>query len=182
MNRQFYAVFDPLLYQRDARCLPSATIDWAVEHGMMGTLEKSLRHGAEVPLCAPAANGFPRAPSSYKSPTATSYHFASLPPHPLYLAVQSGLVNIAELFITRGCNVNITTPACFSLLCLAVIHGHACMSKSLLGLGPGQDNNTMFNQQSLVQIAAFRGGYCRITALPQLRFDPPNCQTDARCS
>ncbi|KFY01043.1 hypothetical protein O988_02936 [Pseudogymnoascus sp. VKM F-3808] len=155
-NRLFYAVFDPLLYQRDAQSSCSSAIDWAAEHGNMGILEKSLRHGAEVPLCAPGY-GFSQREQRVVYGMKTSYKFASRPPHPLCLAVQNGHVDVAELLILRGCDVNMKNPACFSLLCLAVIHSHICMLKILLSLGACQDNNTIFSRNSPIQIAAFYG-------------------------
>ena len=122
----------------------------------MGILEKSLRHDTVVPLCAPTY-GVSQGELQVIYGRKTSYHFASCLPHPLCLAVQNGHVEIAELLIARGCDVNMKNPACFSLLCLAVVYGHIRMLKTLLSLGARQDNNTMFNRNSPIQIAAFRG-------------------------
>ncbi|KFZ16750.1 hypothetical protein V501_02076 [Pseudogymnoascus sp. VKM F-4519 (FW-2642)] len=157
LNRRFYAVFGPLLYQQDAQCPPSAAINWAAKHGAMDLLEKSLGHGAEVSLYAP---GYKPCVGQY-----SPYVNASKPQHPLCLAVQNGHVDIAELLIARGCGVNMQVPAYFSLLCLAVKHGQIHMSRSLLGLGARQEINTRFNLNSPIEIAALRGDKAMIELL-----------------
>lgn len=48
------------------------------------------------------------------------------------------------------------TPEHFSLLCLAVIHGHVQLVKTLLCLGACQDNSTKTSRNSPIQIAACR--------------------------
>lgn len=156
VNRLFHVVFDPLLYQRDAQSLRSASIDWAAKHGMMEILEKALRHGVEVPRYTPAY-GFSGVTSMMYG-MKTKYHFHKRRlPHPLCLAVENGHVDVAKLLIARGCDVNMKNLSCLSLLCLAVAHGHTCMLKTLLNLGACHDNRTSYNQNSPVQIAAYLG-------------------------
>ncbi|OBT83440.1 hypothetical protein VE02_07868 [Pseudogymnoascus sp. 03VT05] len=150
LNRRFYAVFDPLLYERDAQCPHSAAIDWEAKHGAMETLKKSHRHGAELSLYAP---GETQVVGGWYNP----YVNPSRPQHPLCLAVQNDHVDIAELLIARGCDVNMRVSACFSLLCLAVKHSQIHMLKSLLRLGARQDINTRANLDSPIEIAARQG-------------------------
>jgi hypothetical protein len=86
LNRRLYTVFDPLLYQRDAQCPPSAAIDWAAKHGAMEILKKSLRHGAEVSLYAPgyqSSVGETQVVGGWYNPHVNP----SKPQHPLCLAV-----------------------------------------------------------------------------------------------
>lgn len=121
VNRHFYELFDPLLYQRDAECPRLSAIEWAVTLGKIGIIEKSFRHGAEV-LCYAHDYWLFQAETRMIDGNESQHYFRSRPPHPLCLAVQNGHVDIAELFIARGCDMNMRNDERLSLLCLAVTH------------------------------------------------------------
>ncbi|KAL4733814.1 ankyrin repeat-containing domain protein [Aspergillus similis] len=157
-DRRFHAIFDPILYQTDARWPPRAAIAWAAEHGVMGILQKALNYGAEI-AAAPSSTGeFSIGGVRVIYGMSTPYHFYNCPPpHPLCLAIQHGQVDIAYFLIERGCSVNMRNPEGLTLLSLAVIHGHVDFVRTLLGRGAGQDRRHAAVVHSPIQIAAFQG-------------------------
>ncbi|KAJ5663850.1 hypothetical protein N7507_004581 [Penicillium longicatenatum] len=88
-NRQFNAIFDPILYHADARRPPSAAIAWASEHGSMEILQKALSYGAEIASTSTSTGEISTGGTWVNYELCTPYHFYNCPPpHPLCLAIQ----------------------------------------------------------------------------------------------
>lgn len=54
VNSRFYAIFNPVLYQLDARqnkALGSIAVTWAAQHGKLDILKRAVKHGAAIPPC-----------------------------------------------------------------------------------------------------------------------------------
>ncbi|KFY35676.1 hypothetical protein V494_05704 [Pseudogymnoascus sp. VKM F-4513 (FW-928)] len=164
VNRHFHEIFDPLLYQLDAGCPYSCAINWASTHGKIGIIEKSLSHGAEVPL-TPIYSSAAVGKSGFIDGRDIQDLIRGRPSHPLCLAVQNGHEDIAEFFIARGCDVDMTDTDCFSLLCLAVTNGHMRMVKTLLGAGARQDDRSISSRSKTIEIAASRGDEAMVEVL-----------------
>lgn len=146
VNRRFHAIFDPLLYQQDARLHPSAAIDWAAEHGRLDIIHKALSHGAGLPKTVRGHKFGPRRKNLSKNPRA----------HPLCVAVQNGHAEIVDFFIASGCDINMTGNLWVSLLSLAVIHGHPHLLTLLLSLGATHDKHSS-RARSPIEHAASQG-------------------------
>ncbi|KAL2834837.1 ankyrin repeat-containing domain protein [Aspergillus pseudoustus] len=153
VNRRFHSIFNPLLYIQDARGQPAsaggaAAVRWAATHGLLRTLQNSFQGGSEVP---------PRAPWMRCAPDDTERTIYGLtvnkrfvdpvpPPHPLCLAVRGGHADVAEFLLDeKGCDVDMVDPERFSLLELAVIHGHVHLVEGLLRRGASQLLRSLVN-------------------------------------
>jgi ankyrin repeat protein len=157
-NRRFNAIFDPILYYADARRPASAAIAWAAEHGAMEILQKALSYGAEIAPISTSTGKNSTGGKRVSYGLCTPYHFYNCPPpHPLCLAIQHSHVNIAEVLIDGGCNVNMRNPECLTLLCLAVIQGDVNLVRNLLSRGARQNRRHAAVINSPIQIAAFQG-------------------------
>jgi ankyrin repeat protein len=66
-------------------------------------------------------------------------------------------VDIVEILIGRGCNVNMRAPGGLTPLCLAVIHGDVNLVRTLLSRGARQDRTHVAVIHIPIQIAAFQG-------------------------
>ncbi|KAJ0413109.1 ankyrin repeat-containing domain protein [Aspergillus carlsbadensis] len=149
-NRRFHSIFNPLLYIQDARRArrqPAsaggpAAVRWAATHGLLRTLQLSLEAGSEVPPRAPWMRCAPDEDTErtvYGLTATKRFMDPVLPPHPLCLAVRGGHADVAELLLdARGCDVDMVDPERFSLLALAVIHGHGDLVTGLLRRGASQ--------------------------------------------
>ncbi|RHZ45035.1 uncharacterized protein CDV56_102349 [Aspergillus thermomutatus] len=156
VNRQLHVIFDPVLYQRDARHPPSAAVSWAAERGMMHLLQKSINYGAEIPVRSQIGR-YCISEGRVVYGKIIRHRFTDCPPpHPLCLAVKNGHEEIARLLLARGCDPNMETPDRYSLLSLAVIRSHAGLVKMLLSLGVDQKSR-LPTHNSPIQIAAFQG-------------------------
>ncbi len=160
VNHHLHSIFEPVLYQRDARPPDlhsySWAVSWAAEHGALPLLQKALLYGAIIPVCAMMG---PRT----KKPTRILLYgktqqrkYYDCMAHPLTLATRHGHDEMVEFFLQRGCDPHMLDPADFTLLSLAVISGHVHLVERFLGLGVRQDTNCL-NLRSPIQIAAFRG-------------------------
>ncbi|KAL4974604.1 ankyrin repeat-containing domain protein [Aspergillus desertorum] len=190
-NRQFYSIFEPLLYELDAQCSPSAAITWAAGHGSLQILQKALDYGANVQVTSRIA-AYYKGECRVTYGMRTEYHFdidAGTPLHPLCLAVQHGRSEIVEFLLDRGCNIDMRDLEGFSLLCLAVIHGHQALVRMLLSRGAPQVNSDgeprthdhfisrFINRNSAIQIAAWRGDEETVTLL--LRYGSDSARPSA---
>lgn len=151
VSRRFYDIADPLLYQHDAKCVRSAAITWAAEHGRIDIMEKALSHGVAIPVKA-FSSGIYIHEGRQTVYGYDQYRFEDCYPHPLCLAVQSGHLDVMESLISRGCDINMRYPQNLSLLCHAVIHGHIHLVKALLDLGAYQDNTSKHSHNSLYRL------------------------------
>ncbi|KAF7180842.1 hypothetical protein CNMCM7691_010133 [Aspergillus felis] len=156
VNRRLNLIFDPALYQLDARHSPSAAVSWAAERGMTHLLQKSVDYGAEIPVHSQIGQ-LSISERRVVYGKIIHHRFTNCPPpHPLCLAVQNGHEEIARILLARGCDPNMETPDRYSLLSLAVIRGHAGLVKMLLSLCVDQKSRVP-THNSPIQIAAFQG-------------------------
>ncbi|KAL5041583.1 ankyrin repeat-containing domain protein [Aspergillus fruticulosus] len=178
-NRQFCSIFEPILYELDAQCSPSAAITWAAEHGSLEIMQKALNYGANIPVTSKIA-AYHEGERRLAYGMRTKYHFdigKDTPLHPLCLAVQHSHTEIVEFLLDRGCNIDMLDPEGFSLLCLAVIHGRHDLVGMLLSRGAHQANSDgelrthdhfiseYINRNSAIQIAAWQGDKEIVTLL-----------------
>lgn len=99
---------------------------------MIETLQKTFSHGAQISSAGEVSTGEARIIYG----KSTSGHFSTYsPPNPLCLAIQNGHVDITELFLKKGCNVDMRDPEGISLLCLAIIHDYPHLVPTLLSRG-----------------------------------------------
>lgn len=81
------------------------------------------------------------------------------------MAVTRGHGEVMEILLSCGCSVRMCDHEGFSLLCLAVIHGHGARIRALLDRGAMQDESVREERQSArighrnsaIQIAAWLG-------------------------
>ncbi|CEN60922.1 hypothetical protein ASPCAL07593 [Aspergillus calidoustus] len=148
-NRLFHSIFDPLPYIHDARRArgqPASAggapaLRWAARHGLLRTLQQSLQGGSEVPPRAPLMRCAPGLlERTVYGLMATKRFVEPVPPaHPLCLVVQGGHTDVVEFLLDqKGCDVDMVDPERFSLLELAVIHGHVHLVEGLLCRGASQ--------------------------------------------
>jgi hypothetical protein len=181
-NRRFRSIFDPLLYIQDARRSRSqpasaagsgsgscaAAVRWAATHGLLRTLQKSLQGGAEVPAPPPA--GMRSAPDDNSDHTertvddlvVTRRFVEPVPPapaHPLSLAVRGGHADVVDFSLDeKECVVDMVDSGGFSVLELAVLHGHVQLVEGLLRRGASQLLwPSVFNNRCPIQIAVKLG-------------------------
>ncbi|KAL2834372.1 ankyrin repeat-containing domain protein [Aspergillus cavernicola] len=155
-NHRFHALFDPILYQQDARDGLLTAIRWASEHGKIKLIKKSLSHGARIPPHQTYPT-FSEGKSRLVHGRMSSYYFEDYPSHPLCVAVENRHADIVHLLVALGGSIDMRNSQWQPLLSLAVIHGHPDMVRTLLHLGAPQDRDQYFNRNSPIQIAAFRG-------------------------
>ncbi|GIJ99591.1 hypothetical protein Aspvir_001725 [Aspergillus viridinutans] len=164
VNRRLNVIFDPALYQLDARHPPSAAVSWAAERGMTHLLQKSINYGAEIPVHSQIGQRCITGERVVYGKI-IRHRFTDCPPaHPLCLAVQNGHEEIARILLERGCDPNMETPDRYSLLSLAVIRGHASLVGMLLSLGVDQKPRPL-TYHSPIQIAAFQGNETIVSLL-----------------
>ncbi|KAL3487192.1 ankyrin repeat-containing domain protein [Aspergillus germanicus] len=158
-NHRFHSIFDPLLYIHDAQRARSqpdsgggagsgaAAVCWAATHGLLRTLQKSLQGGAEVPAratpwmrCAPDDSDHTgRTVDSLAVTKRFVEPMRPAPAHPLCLAVQGGHTDVVEFLLDeKGCDDDMVDPEGYSLLELAVLHGHVQFVERLLRTGASQ--------------------------------------------
>jgi ankyrin repeat protein len=124
----------------------------------MEILQKALSYGAEIAPTSTSTGEFSTGGPRGNHGLSTPSHFNKYPPpHPLYLATQHGHLDIVDLLIGRGCNVNMRNPEGLTLLYLAVLHGDANLVRTLLSRGARQDRRHVAVIHSPIQIAAFQG-------------------------
>jgi ankyrin repeat protein len=144
VNSRFYAIFNPVLYQRDARNSISApgsfAVTWAAEHGNLALLKKALSYGAELSPSSPPQKKRRLGPApGERTCMMGGWHQllkTDRPDHPLCIAVRNGHRNITEFLIhDQGCDIDMQNQRAFPLLSLAVLYGHVHLIKFLLELG-----------------------------------------------
>ncbi|KAL3451395.1 ankyrin repeat-containing domain protein [Aspergillus insuetus] len=178
-NRRFHLIFDALLYIQDARRARSqpasaagsgsgsgaAAVRWAATHGLLRTLQKSLQGGSEVPMRAPRVRCAPddrdHTGRAVEGLTVTRRFEGAMPPapaHPLCLAVRGGHADVVEFLLDeKGCDVDMVDPEGYSLLELAVLHGHMQLVKGLLRRSASQLLRPVSNNGCPIQIAVKLG-------------------------
>ncbi|KAL3446090.1 ankyrin repeat-containing domain protein [Aspergillus insuetus] len=163
VSRRLHIVFDPQLYQRDAKSAQSQSktskaVLWAAQHGIMRTLKKSLLHGAKIPRSNACTDirterterkvyGFP-VWWAFKNPPLL---------HPLCSAVESGYIETVDFLIDElDCDVDMVDSEGLSILSLAVIHDHIQLVEHLLSRGAHQYTRHLV-VRSPIEFAAFLG-------------------------
>lgn len=189
VNSRFYTIFNPVLYQQDARinkASGSIAVTWAAQHGKIEILKKALNHGAEIPPCPRGKNkkssGFVQRWKRI-SEEWSSHARDERTDHPLCTAVKYGHADITEfLIVHQKCKVAMWDRDGHLLLSVAVIHGHTHIIKLLLELGSPQFDMENYLVESPLQIAVVQGDEVAIKSLlypPSFQCCWPNDIRDA---
>lgn len=169
VSQRFYAIFNPALYQQDARnssiAPGSFAVTWAAEHGNIALLKKALSYGAELAPSSPPQKKRTVGPSPGERTCMMMSRLHHLkrdrPDHPLCIAVKKGHREIMEfLVLNQGCDVNMQDQLAFPLLSLAVLYGHAQLIKFLLERGASQIDEDQYGggtERSPIRTAVVQG-------------------------
>ncbi|EEA24538.1 hypothetical protein EYB25_004337 [Talaromyces marneffei] len=160
VNQRFYAIFNPVLYERDARnssiAPGSFAVAWAAKHGNIDLLKRALSYGAELSLSSPPQKKRRSGPApGERTCMMGGWHqllgTEDRPDHPLCIAVQEGHKDITEfLIVDKGCDINMQNQQAFPLLSLAVGSEQLQIIKLLLKLGASSQ-----------QVGNYPGGFKR---------------------
>ncbi|KAJ5291709.1 hypothetical protein N7478_000960 [Penicillium angulare] len=162
LDRRLYAIFNPLLYRRDARSDRSQAIDWAAKNGDMRILSKALDHGAKIPGPCKAKVKY-HAERRQRYGVKISRYFEYKVSHPLCITAETGNKDIMEFLISKGCDPNMRNSENLSVLSIAVVHGHLHLVQVLLASGANQfgsdfpDKYNTPQENYALQIAAHLG-------------------------
>lgn len=155
VNHRLYAIFNPLLYQRDAKSSRSRAIDWAAKNGDMEILNKALEHGAEIPVSCQPTPIYPRN-ERWRYSRRIYDRFTYTPPHPLCILAEAGNEPIMEFLLARGSDPNMRDSENLSVLSIAIVHGHLRLVEMLLAAGANQFRRLDIENHPM-QIAAYLG-------------------------
>lgn len=137
VNHRLYAIFNPLLYQRDAKSTHSLAIDWAAKKGDMRVLKRALENGAEIPPSYQPTQVFP-ARERWRYGRQISRRFEYTPPHPLCISVEAENEAMVKFMLSRGSDPNMRDSENLSVLSIAVVHENVQIVKILLSAGANQ--------------------------------------------
>ncbi|KUL88094.1 hypothetical protein ZTR_04078 [Talaromyces verruculosus] len=147
VSQRFYAIFNPALYQQDARnssiAPGSFAVAWAAEHGNLALLKKALSYGAELAPSSPPQKKRTVGPSPGEMGCMMTGKLHLLkrdrPDHPLCIAVRKGHRDITEfLIVDQGCDVDMLDELAYPLLSVATYYRHAHLIKFLIERGASQ--------------------------------------------
>lgn len=155
VNHRLYAIFNPLLYRRDARSTHSLATDWAAKKGDMRVLKRALENGAEIAVSSQPTQIF-AGKERWRHGRMISRRFKHTPAHPLCISVEAENEAIIQFLLSRGSDPNMRDSENLSVLSLAVIRGNLRIVKILLSAGANQFWHVDTENYPL-QIAAYLG-------------------------